>query len=217
MKRIILVEDQTILRETLVVALSKEKDFEVIGHWDDAETALEFFHINSCDIVLTDRMLPGIDGLTFTKMLKEINPSIKVLMLSMVDKEESILEAFHAGVDGYMPKDVSINELIDGIRNITSGDSVLGKRVTGRFVRYITNLKNEQLKQPENEFFSDDELLMLKLARDGFSNKEIATELNIPLPTVKFRFHEVFRKLGAKDRTNAVIKAIKSGFIALKG
>jgi DNA-binding NarL/FixJ family response regulator len=211
--KLIIVEDHSVLRETLKIALNMEHDFEIVGDWPSAEAALESMDAAPFDVALLDRMLPGLDGVGLTKKLKEMRPDSKIIMLSMVTEEKKILEAFEAGVSGYVPKQSPISELIDTIKKVASGQMVISQGLTESLIMFFTKTKDDpRSKTP----LSDEQLEMLNLAADGLTNKEIATKLDLPLPIVKKRFREMFQILDANHRTHAIVKAAKLGLIHIE-
>lgn len=210
--KIIIIEDHSILRETLSVILKKENMFKVLGHWDNAEDALEFAKKNAVDIAIADNMLPAMDGITFTKKLKEVSPKTNVIMLSMVTDEEKIFEALSAGAKAYIPKIVSIDELISALKCVHNGEIFIHPELLKKFIGHALKLNNSPDKK---QILSKDQINMLQLAADGDTNKEIAARTQVPLSTVKLRFHEIFKALNAKHRTHAIVIASKLKLISL--
>jgi DNA-binding NarL/FixJ family response regulator len=211
--KIVLIDDHSILRETLVIALNMEAGFEVVGHWDNAEDGLKFFETASADVAVVDNKLPGMNGIVFTRKLKAVNPAVKILLLSMITKEDKVFEALESGASGYLPKEVSISELIQAIKNIHNGDIYLDNTIMKNMVTYFAQLKDPSLKK---SLLSAEQITILNLAADGMTNKEIADRLDINLPTVKLRFQEIFKLLDARHRTHAIVKAAKLGILSLE-
>ncbi len=210
--RLIVIEDHTILRETLVVSLNMEDDLEVKGHWETAEQALEAVPHTEFDVAIVDKMLPGINGVEFIRRMKEIKPLARAMMLSMDKLEESVAEAFSAGADGYLAKDASTSKLIQAIRKVAGGERVLAENLTRRVIDFYAG----RGRQPEfSIILNEEELLMLRRASEGKTNKEIGESLGMNLSAIKIRFHEIYKKLSVRDRTSAVLKAVRLGLLQL--
>ncbi len=210
--RIIIVEDHSVLRESLCLSLAMEKSFEVAGNWNNAEEALKQLGTISVDIVLTDNKLPGMDGIVFTKKVKERYPDIKVVILSMITDEETILEALEAGAMGYLPKEVSISDLIQTIKNVHAGALSLPPELNESLLRYVAKFRK---KHDRDSILTPEQIKLLNLAADGYTNKEIADRMDLPLTTIKLRFQEIFKALDARHRTHAILKAMKLGILVI--
>jgi DNA-binding NarL/FixJ family response regulator len=213
MIKIAIVEDHAILRETLCLALRMETNFEVVGNWNNAEDALRQIGDLNVDIVVSDNKLPGMDGIVFTKKLKERYPQMKIIVLSMITNEESILEALEAGAMGYLPKEVSISDLIQTIKNVHKGALSLSPELNESLLRYVAKFRK---KSDRDNILSPEHIKMLSLAADGCTNKEIADRMDLPLTTVKLRFQEIFNLLDARHRTHAILKATKLGILSIE-
>jgi len=210
--RIIIVEDHAVLRESLCLSLAMEKSFEIAGSWNNAEDALKHLGAQPVDIVLTDNRLPGMDGIVFTKKVKESHPDIKVVILSMITDEETVLEALEAGAMGYLPKELSISDLIQTIKNVNAGTLSLPPELNESLLRYVAKFRK---KKDRDSILTPEQVKLLNLAADGFTNKEIAARMDLPLTTIKLRFQEIFRALDAKHRTHAILKAMKLGILII--
>lgn len=210
--RIVIVEDHSVLREALALALNLEKGFTITGHWGSAEEMLAHMSDTPFDIAILDRMLPGMDGLELTGKIKGHNPRARVVMLSMVTEEKKILEAFENGVDGYLTKEAPISELIDAIKGTFDGQKIVGRGLTASLIMFLSRAKSDK---EEKSPLTDGQMVMLNLAAEGMTNKEIALKLDVPLPNVKRRFREIFTRLGARHRTHAIVKAAKMGLISI--
>ncbi len=211
--KVIIVEDHAILRETMVEALNKEDDIDVLGHWSRAEEALRYLESHSVDVVISDNVLPGMDGVTFTRKIKQEHPDLKVIMLSMITDEEKIFEALEAGVMGYLPKEISKNELVLAIKKAFQGEMFIGPCITKSLVDYFVYKLNKQ--DDKKSLLTDDQIKVLSLAAEGYTNKEIADRINLALPTIKLRFQEIFKALDTRHRAHAIIKASKLGLLTL--
>lgn len=211
--KVIIVEDHSILRETMVEVLNKEEDIEVTGHWSKAEEALKYLETHSVDVVISDNRLPGIDGVTFTRKIKQLYPDLKVIMLSMITDEEKIFEALEAGVMGYLPKEISKNELVMAIKKAFQGEMFIGPCITKNLVDYFVFKLNKT--NDKKTLLTDEQIKILTLAAEGYTNKEIADRINMALPTIKLRFQEIFKALDTRNRAHAIIKASQKGLLTL--
>jgi DNA-binding NarL/FixJ family response regulator len=209
--KLIVVEDQTILRETLVEVLGREPGIEITGDWGSGEELIDILSQIDLDIAVIDNFLPGMDGITLTRKIKKARPDVRIIMLSVMTREDFVFESLEAGVSGYLPKDVSVNELVQAIKSVGYGETVISSKVSQSFIKYCANLKKDKKQQ---SLLTDEQLKIIRLAREGHINKEISERLEIPLSTVKFNFREICRKLDARDRTQAVIKAMEMNLIS---
>jgi two-component system, NarL family, response regulator LiaR len=212
MKKIslIIIEDHTILRELLVKALNSEDHIEVIGDWVDAENALMALKNSFPDVAIVDNMLPGMNGVAFTEKALAIKPEMKILFLSMCIDKQTIVRAFKAGAAGYLPKDVTTRELLDAIGAVQAGETFLSPRITRKILDMLMSPRAEKNK---DETLTEEQLRMLKLASKGYTNKEIACKLGVPVTTIKSRFFDVCKKLNTRDRTHTVTEVIKMGLL----
>lgn len=136
--RIVIVEDQLLLRETLEHAINAEQEFDVLGSFGTAEDALQFLTGQEVDIVMLDRVLPGMNGVSLTRQIKEHYPSTKVLMVSMISNDESVSRALDAGVNGYLPKEIALSDLIKGIKQVYNGERVICYQLTEKLIKIYT-------------------------------------------------------------------------------
>lgn len=201
----IIIEDENLLREMFVRLLSDADEFEVIGDWKDAESALINLENTSPDVAVIDYRLPGMNGIELTKKLSERCPNIKTLILT-ADMRISLAEkAFSAGAAGFMNKASCIEEILFAIKTVGKGSTYLYTGLVKDIVLFKGNHVEERL--------SPECVSILKLFAEGFENKEIAERLNIPQDTIKYRFAQIKKALNARDRTNALYKAMKMGII----
>lgn len=211
MIRVAIVEDQTLFRESLIEALSGEPDIEVSGSYPDAESALESLRSSQCHIAIVDYVLPNMNGIALARKLKEANSKVSVIILSVVVHEKCLMEAFEAGVMAYLPKDADMEDLVRALRSVHNGEVVISPKICGKFIDYVGRLKDPSAGNP---ILTDEEKKLLICAGKGLANKEIAQRLNTTISAIKTKFQRLFRKLQAKDRTNAVIKAVQIGAIS---
>jgi DNA-binding NarL/FixJ family response regulator len=214
--KVLLAEDHIVVREGIRELIQRDEDMEVVGEAGDGEEAVQLASQVEPDIILMDIAMPGVDGIEATRRIKESHPSVGVLVLSAYDNEEFIFALVEAGAAGYLLKDVRGRELLNGIRAVYDGDSVLHPAIAGKIFRHL-QLEREKTAMPERiEILSQRELEVLKLAMEGLSNKEIAQELNLGIRTIQTHWRNIFNKLGVSSRTEAIIYGLRKGWIILE-
>jgi len=212
--RIVIVDDHNVMRQGLARMLSLEPNLEVVAEFEYGEELLNSFKNINCDTIIMDVQLKGISGIETTARLKEMNPEVKVIMLSMFENDEFIFESLKAGASGYIPKDATMDELIKAINAVNSGDALLYPSVTRKVIDKFSKLiGNKELNGAEDMRLSRQEIHILGLVSEGLSNKEIASNINIAEPTVKAHLRQIFRKMEVVDRAQAVAKALRRGLI----
>ncbi|SHK14590.1 two component transcriptional regulator, LuxR family [Anaerobranca californiensis DSM 14826] len=217
--KIVVVEDHKLLRQGIIKILDFERDFEVVGQGENGEEGCRLVERYRPHIVLMDINMPKMNGIEATKWIKTHYPATKVIMLTIHDGDEYILEAIKFGAEGYMLKDLEGEKIIEGIRNVYTGDAFIHPTLTIKLFKELQKIKNLTGNGQvivENVYdLTDRELVVYKLMAEGKSNKEIGDQLNISEKTVKNHVSRVFKKLGVYDRTQAVVKGIKEGFVKL--
>lgn len=213
MIRVCLVEDQTIVRQGLRSLLALNRDIEVVAEASDGEEAIDAIEQEKPDVVLLDLRMPKLDGLGVLQRLRERGTSRPTLILTTFDDDTMLFEAVRAGAKGWLLKDVSLERLTDAIRTVASGGTCIEPVITERIMRALerSNVAFESAELPEA--LTDREKTILRLLAGGYSNREISQLLNISDGTVKNHISSVLAKLGVRDRTRAVLKAIDHGFI----
>jgi DNA-binding NarL/FixJ family response regulator len=213
MIRVALVEDQTIVRQGLKSLLALNDDIEVAAEASDGEEAIEVIEREKPDVVLLDLRMPKKSGLEVLQALREHGTMRPTLILTTFDDDTMLFETIRAGAKGWMLKDVSLERLTGAIRTLASGGTCIEPVITERIMRALSasNVAFESAELPEP--LTDREKTILRLLAGGYSNREISDLLNISDGTVKNHISSVLAKLGVRDRTRAVLKAIDLGFI----
>ena len=208
MIRVCLVEDQTIVREGLRALLALNSDIAVVAEAGDGEEALEVIEREKPDVVLLDLRMPKLDGLGVLRAIKT-----PALILTTFDDDAMLFEAVRAGAKGWLLKDVSLERLTSAIRTVAAGGTCIEPVITERIVRALdgSGMTFEAAALPEP--LTDRERTMLRVLAGGYSNREISDMLKISDGTVKNHISSVLAKLGVRDRTRAVLKAIDLGLI----
>jgi NarL family two-component system response regulator LiaR len=207
-RRILLVEDHALLRESIAALLSKEKDLVLAGQASSANEALAFLEKNAVDVALVDIGLPDIDGIRLTRTIKSRWPDVHVLMLTVHDLEEEIFSAFSSGAEGYCLKSDDPTSLLVGIRAVSLGSLYLDPRIAHIAVRRFGAGKTG-----EESPLSPRETEVLDLIVEGNANKEICAKLGISMSTTKVHIQNILQKLSVPTRTHAAVEAIRRGLV----
>lgn len=213
MIRLCLVEDQTIVRQGLRSLLALNSDFAVVGEASDGEEAITLIEREKPDVVLLDLRMPKLDGLGVLNALRQRGTLPPTLILTTFDDDEILFEAVRAGAKGWLLKDISLERLSDAIRTVSSGGTCIEPVITERILRALekSNTAFDAAELPER--LTDREKTILRMLAGGYSNREIGELLHISEGTAKNHISSVLAKLGVRDRTRAVLKAIDLGLI----
>lgn len=214
--KILIVDDHTLVREGFAKMLELEPQFEVLGQSSSAKDVLEKTKALKPDIILMDIKLPGINGIEATKMIKKEHPDVEVIILSMYDEEEYVMESVKAGASGYVLKDISQEELFSAIKVVHSGGSLIQPGLARKVLKEFAHLAKEAPqggKSMSIKGLSEREIEVLQCVSEGKSNKEIAEQLTISEKTVKAHLRTIFRKLDVSDRAQAVAEAMRKGLV----
>jgi DNA-binding NarL/FixJ family response regulator len=207
--RVLLVDDQELFREALATLLLVRPEIEVVGAARDGDDALRQVAALRPDVVLMDLHMPVLDGIAATRRLRVEQPDTRVLALTTFDDDEDVFAALRAGAVGYLLKDVSADRLVEALLAAARGESVLQPSVAARVVARFAQLPDDAPPRPQPLVvpLSDREREVLRLLADGASNREIAAALFLAEGTVKNHVTNVLAKLGARDRTQAALRA----------
>jgi len=208
--KILLCDDQAVIRDGLEMLLNLEKDMQVIGSASDGAEAIELATQKGPDLILMDLKMPGTHGIEATREIRARFPQIKILVLTTYDDDEWLFDAIRAGASGYLLKDTPRQKIIEAIRGTMDGKSFLDPAVAGKLMNQVSNNQ----KQPASvltERLTERELDVLRLISKGFNNSDIAKQLYISEGTVRNHVSAILEKLGASDRTQAAVIAIQHG------
>lgn len=230
--RVLLADDHQLFREGLKRILNMEEDIEVVGECGDGTQVLEFCQQSPPEIVLMDINMPLLNGVDATAELKELHPDIKVIILSIHDDESYVFETLRKGATGYLLKDMEAESLINAIRTVAEGNAFIHPKVTGKLIQQLRRMEylsetgaiaeDNRIREAGVKFVpSEDNPLtrreaeVLRLMAEGRSNKMIGEHLFISEKTVKNHVSSILQKMDVDDRTQAVINAIKFGWVTL--
>lgn len=213
MIKVLLVDDQNLVRQGLQALLDLAAGVEVIGEAESGRKAIDLVAELQPDVMLLDMRMPNMSGLDVLHHLSEQRQLPPTIILTTFDDEELILAGVKAGAKGYLLKDVPLEELVDGIKQVAAGKTIVRPQITERILKNIDDLKNDFISLERPEPLTNRETEILRLMAGGYSNKEIANSVFVAEGTVKNHVSNILSKLGVRDRTRAVLKALELGLI----
>ncbi len=213
--RIVLVDDQELVRTGFRMVLDAQGDMTVVGEAADGLAAVEFARTHSADVMVMDARMPRMDGVAATRQICQAGDRPRVLMLTTFDLDEYAFAALKAGASGFLLKDVPPEELLFAIRAVHSGDAVVAPSTTRRLIdRFAPMLPaGDGHAPPELAGLTDREREVLILVAQGLSNGELARRLFVSEATVKTHVGRILAKLGLRDRVQAVVYAYENGLV----
>jgi DNA-binding NarL/FixJ family response regulator len=210
MIRVVVADDNELLRAGLVTVLESDPEVSVVGEASDGTSALHLVARHRPDVVLMDVEMPGRDGIASTRSIVDSGSATRVLVLTMFDLDEYVLEALRAGASGFLIKTTPPLELVASVKACAQGETTLGPTVLSRLVdRYVSS--SPAIDVPGLEALTDREREVLRVMADGRSNAEVASELYLAETTVKTHVARILTKLGVRDRVQAVVLAHRAG------
>jgi len=212
---VVIIDDHPLVREGLRKILELEPGIRVLDEAGDGQGAINIARQRKPDVILMDINMPGTNGVEATRIIKRESPQIGIIALTIHEDEEYVLELVRAGVSGYVLKDIAPVKLVETIRTVAAGNSVIDPSITRTLFTELNRLTRRRNAKEEWENLTEREMDILKLITQGKSNKEIAVDLCISEKTVKNHLTNIFRKLKVDDRTQAVLFAIKNHLIEL--
>ncbi|MCJ7605112.1 MAG: response regulator transcription factor [Dehalococcoidales bacterium] len=213
--KILIADDHAVVREGTRKILEHEPDLEVVAEASDGEEAVRLTGAHKPDVAIIDIAMPGVNGLEATRQIKNLYPAVAVLILTAFDDDQFVFGLLEAGAAGYLLKSVRGRELVEAVRQVHAGESVLypsiARKVLNRFS--TTSSSREDGKPPE--VLTEREREVLQLATWGMSNQEIADRLVLSLHTIQAHLGHIFNKLQVGSRTEAVVHALRKGWVTL--
>lgn len=215
--RVVIVDDQALIRQG-IANLLRLSNIDVVGEASDGEVAVNVIRETQPDVVLLDMRMPKADGLWTLGELARTGLDVPVLVLTTFDDDELVFDALRAGARGYLLKDVTLDQLTHAVRTLAEGGTLIAPTVTDRLLRAVRSGSNDVSQafaqdQAPPAGLTDRELEVLRLAAGGYSNREIAAALFLAEGTVKNHLSTILMKLGVRDRTQAVLRALRDGLL----
>ncbi|MEP4548024.1 MAG: response regulator transcription factor [Saccharospirillum sp.] len=212
---VMLVDDQTLVREGIKSLLQLAGHIEILGEASDGVEALEALNTLSPDVILMDIRMPRLDGIETLKTLTAQGSAIPVIILTTFDDHELVLSAIRAGARGFLLKDVSLESLVEAIDAVHRGETLIQPAVTERVLKGFTELQTQSKveRDPIQEPLTQREIEIVRLMAGGYSNKEISRAIFKSEGTIKNHVSNILAKLNVRDRTRAVLKALELGLI----
>ena len=212
--RVLVVDDHLLFRRGVLTALASRPHIEVVGEAGDGREAVELARQTHPDVILMDIAMPAYDGLEATRRIKRELPHAKIIMLTVSEDDEALFEAIRAGADGYLLKDLKVNQLFDAIESVMRGEVPLSGAITAKILRELQrSASTHSTPQGLIESLSEREIEILTLVGQGLSNKEIAERLFISESTVKNHLRTILDKLHLRNRIQAAIYAARIGLV----
>jgi two-component system, NarL family, response regulator LiaR len=208
--RVVIADNHPAFREGLCRLLSDEKELEVVGQAGDGEEIVNLSKDLKPDVAIVDVAMPKLSGIEATKRIKETSPNTAVLIVSAFNYQTYILASLRAGAAGYLTKDTPIRELVTAVRLAYAGDGIIDRSAANNIIRHL--IADKDGKKDSLDLYPR-EIEVLKLTAKGMRNKEIAKELNISERTVQAHLSNIFNKLEVDSRTEAVLQALKEGWL----
>ena len=215
--RVLIADDHPLVREALRAVLDKQQDCEVVAEVGDGEMAVRLANELNPNVVIMDITMPKIDGLEATRQIKAARPDIGILVLTVHDDEEFMLNILQAGADGYLIKSVLGSEVVSAVRAVVVGEMVLTPAISRRVLTYAyKRFHDKAVSTNVGDGLTFREMETLRLLAKGASNKDIALELGLSLRTVKGYLLTLFARLNARSRTEAIVIGLRTGILTIE-
>lgn len=220
MIRVLIAEDQELIRQSLEIMLTNKADLEIVGTAANGLETIEMAGKLLPDVILMDIRMPEIDGVQCIEIIKEKHPQIKIIVLTTFDDDEYVFNALKNGASGYLLKGISLVELIEAIKTVVKGGALINPNIASKVCRFFSQMAQAdfRLKVAEDalEDLNQNELKIIQLIGIGMSNKEITDKLKLSEGTVRNYISGILSKLGLRDRTQIAIFAVQSGLTLKK-
>ena len=213
MINVCLVDDQTLVRQGIRSLLDLAEDIRVVAECVDGAQAVATIPRLKPDVVLLDMRMPGMNGIEVLQALAQQGALPPTVILTTFDDDQLVLAGLKAGARGYLLKDVSLDQLVEAVRTVAAGGSLVAPAVTQRLLAGVERMQNQFTSLDQPEPLTERATEILRLMASGYSNKEIANSLRVAEGTVKNHVSNILSKLGVRDRTRAVLKALEIGIV----
>ena len=217
MIKILIADDQELIRQSLMIILDNVPDFEVVDCVADGIEVMASVKQDKPDVILMDIRMPRMDGVVCTQRIKELYPDIEIIILTTFDDDEYVFNALKFGASGYLLKGISMKELSDAIRKVYNGTAMINEDIASKVVRLFSRMAQSNLAiQVEDKLTRDlkpNEWDVIVLVGSGLSNKEISSRLNLSEGTVRNTLSNILSKLELRDRTQLAIWAVQTGAV----
>lgn len=210
---VMLVDDQTLVRQGVRNLLELSEEIQVIAEAPDGAEAIRLIPEVKPDVVLLDMRMPGLSGVDVLAKLNGSGQLPPTIILTTFDDDELVLAGIKHGAKGYLLKDVSLEDLVDAVKTVAGGGSIVKPAVTERLLKGLKRMNTDFSALDRPDPLTERETEILRLMAGGYSNKEIANSLGVAEGTVKNHVSNILSKLGVRDRTRAVLKAFELGFV----
>ncbi len=214
--KVLIADDHALFREGTRNLINQEKDMKVIGEASDGEEAVRLVTELKPHVILMDIAMPVVNGIEATKRIKATFPKTAVLILTAYDNDQYIVALLEAGAAGYLLKDVSGKNLINAVRAVFCGEAILHPSIARKVFNHFGTATSRQAEEPAGiSDLSERELEILKMAARGMSNQDIADHLYLSRRTIQSHLANIFRKMDVGSRTEAVLQALRKGWLGL--
>lgn len=218
--KILIADDQELIRQSLQIILSNEPDFMVTENAANGLEVIRSVRKERPDVILMDIRMPEMDGVVCTQIIKENYPDIKIIILTTFDDDEYVFNALKFGASGYLLKGISIEELTKAIRRVYQGNAMINEDIASKVVRLFSRMAQGsfsiQVDEKQSQELKESEWEIIVQVGRGYSNKEIASALNLSEGTVRNNLSHILSKLGLRDRTQLAIWAVQTGAVNRK-
>lgn len=215
MIKVMIAEDQELIRQSLEFVISNKEDMQIVALAATGKQAVELAKEKKPDIILMDIRMPEMDGVEATKIIKKMFPQIKIIVLTTFDDDEYVFDALKNGASGYLLKGISLNELVESIRIVMNGGSLINPSIATKVCKFFSQMAEadytNKIQCDAISSLNKNELKIMKLIGMGLSNKEITKELNFSEGTVRNYISNILSKLDLRDRTQIAILAVQTG------
>lgn len=211
--RLVIADDHTLFREGLVAILGSRADIEIVGEASNGEQTVELAAAHLPDVILMDVQMPQMNGIAATEKILDANPHIGVIVLTMLEDEDSVFAAMRAGARGYVLKGADKAAMLRAIHAVAAGEALFGPAVAQRLVNFFNEVRSYKILAPPRAFpdLTEREVQVLDLIARGFNNTEIAQKLVLSPKTVSNHISNIFNKLQVADRAQAIVQARQAG------